>query len=174
MHREIGKDARITHGLSHTFAAFGAYAPRTGELRILADSEQLARASALGRSLELQSDPEVLLARGRAYQRLNNLDDAVTDYERANSIVPSPQAAAAAAYAHNLRFEHEHAARLYRQVIALGCATPVVYNDLGFSLVQMNRAPEAKPYFDLAIRHDPGLQAAYCNRAIADYPHPGA
>jgi tetratricopeptide (TPR) repeat protein len=123
----------------------------------------------LGQSLELQSDPQVLLVRGRAYQRLNNLDDAVTDYERANALMPSPEGAAAAAYAHNLRFEHERAASLYQQVIALGCADSVVYNNLGLSLLQMNRDAEAQPYFDLAIRHDPSLQAAYYNRAMADY-----
>jgi serine/threonine protein kinase len=123
----------------------------------------------LGQSLELHADAQVLLARGQAYQRLNNLDDAVTDYERSNAIVPAPDAAAAAAYVHNLRFEHQQAARLYQQVIGLGCAGPVVYNNLGASLVQMNRPTEALPYLDWAIQHSPGLQAAYYNRALADY-----
>jgi tetratricopeptide (TPR) repeat protein len=160
----------------------------------------------LGRSLELQPDPQVLLARGQAYQRLNNLDDAVKDYERSNAIVPSAEAAAAAAqvllararackngadamtdyersnalvpsgeaasaaaYIHDLRLEYEHAVRLYRQVITMGSAGPVVYNNLGASLVQMNRPLDAMPYLDWAIQHSPDLQEAYYNRALADY-----
>jgi serine/threonine protein kinase/Flp pilus assembly protein TadD len=123
----------------------------------------------LGRSLELQCDPQALLARGRAYERLGNLDDAVTNYERANALVPSGEAAAAAAYVHDLKFEYEHAVRLYLQVIAMGCADPVVYNNLGYSLVQTNRPTDAMQFLDWAVQHAPDLPAAYYNRAMADF-----
>jgi serine/threonine protein kinase/Tfp pilus assembly protein PilF len=130
----------------------------------------------LGRSLELQSDPQVLLARGRAYQRLNGIDAAITDYERSCKLLPTGEATAAAAYAHNLNAimksigpEHEIAARFYQQAIGLGRAGPRIYNNLGASLIQVHRPLDALPYLDMAIRHDAGMQAAYYNRALADF-----
>jgi eukaryotic-like serine/threonine-protein kinase len=122
----------------------------------------------LGRSLELQSQPQALLARGRAYQHLNDIDAATTDYDRARELFPNGEATAAAAYAHSLRGEHELAVGLYRQAIGLGQAGPRICNNLGASLMQLNRPTDALPYLDQAIRQEPQMQAAYYNRALAD------
>jgi serine/threonine protein kinase/Flp pilus assembly protein TadD len=124
-------------------------------------------------SKSLQADPtqpEVLLARGRAWQRLGglaNFGNAVTDYERAARLMPDGRAKAAIAYCLGLQGQHATALAIYEEAIKQGFASPEVYNNLAYCYLQTqpDKREAARRLLAQALADNPKLQAAYYNRA---------
>jgi serine/threonine protein kinase/Flp pilus assembly protein TadD len=129
----------------------------------------------LSRALEMDPErPEVWFARGRARQQLGGEKDlglALADYEQAGRRYPAGKAQAGKAkaciaYCLNRLGKHGQARFLYEEALAAGFAPAEVCNDLGYSYLQQARFAEAGLALDRALDLDPGLRAAYHNRAL--------
>lgn len=121
------------------------------------------------RALVVQPDnPYAFVLRGRALQKLGNLDLAMKDLSKASQISGDGKIKACLGYCLNQRNDHGSAIHAYKQAIKAGFETPEVLNNLGYSYT---RSPEyssesARACFDKALGQNPNLQPAYYNRAL--------
>ncbi|HZU38527.1 MAG TPA: serine/threonine-protein kinase, partial [Gemmataceae bacterium] len=106
-----------------------------------------------------------LFLRGRAYQKMGLLDEAIRDYEAANELAPDGRVDAALGYCFTVLKRYRQAPAHYQAAIRHGFGTAVVYNDLGHVLWQLGQCQEAARSLDQAIAIDNHLQSAYYNRA---------
>jgi serine/threonine protein kinase/Tfp pilus assembly protein PilF len=113
-------------------------------------------------------DAAVLLARGRAYQRLGQLPLALSDLEKADELAPTGLNHACRAYCLQQLGQYHDASVHYERALEAGFATPAVYNNLGYCYWLDRRLIEARTKLDRAIEIDEHLQAAYHNRALVD------
>jgi tetratricopeptide (TPR) repeat protein len=63
--------------------------------------------------------------------------------------------------------QYEEAARWYREALALKPANNDVRVDLGASLLNLGRGPDALAEFDQALKNDPGHKKALFNKGLA-------
>jgi tetratricopeptide (TPR) repeat protein len=118
----------------------------------------------------LKAEPKLasaLLLEGRAYQQLGDFRKALDDYEAADQRAPDGQTKARMGYCWNRRKRHAEAIEQYNKAIAAGLELAAVYNNLGYSYLQVSQLDKAVECLDKAVRLDPRLQAAYHNRARA-------
>jgi Flp pilus assembly protein TadD len=124
----------------------------------------------------LRADPgnaDALFARGRAYQQLGASDGekytlAMNDYMEADKRNPDGRSKAALGCCLNRTKARPQAAIFYyEEAIRAGFATAEVYNDLGFSYLDLlpQEKENARKNLDRAIELDPKMQPAYHNRA---------
>lgn len=111
-----------------------------------------------------KNQPAVYYARGRAHQKLGNLELAIDDYRRANPEIDG-RAAASLGYCYALKNVHPQSIQAHRWAIKSGVASAAVYNNLAFSLHRFAQYPEAEDAAGEAIKLDPSFRAAYYNRA---------
>jgi tetratricopeptide (TPR) repeat protein len=120
----------------------------------------------------LNADPENLEAlwtRGRIWKRRGEFDLAFGDFLMADRVRASPLIKTCIGYCENRRKQHGSAIRWYEEALAADIAPAgAVYNNLGYSYLQLNRLSEAKTKLDQAIKLNPYLQPAFHNRALAD------
>jgi tetratricopeptide (TPR) repeat protein len=119
----------------------------------------------------LEAEPNLgraLFLRGRAHQQLGEFREACDNYKAADQRTPDGQTKACMGYCLNRQRYHKEAIEYYRQAVAEGFASAVVYNNLGYSYLQAKQLDEAERCLDEAVRLDGHLQAAYHNRAEVD------
>ncbi|MBI1830352.1 MAG: protein kinase, partial [Planctomycetes bacterium] len=115
------------------------------------------------------------LARARTHQRLGAADAthyqlAIQDYLAADAQRPDGRCKAGAGFCLNrLEATPELAIKHYQEAIQAGFMPAEVYNNLGYSYLKQRNLKEAARSLDRAIQIDPGLQAAYHNRALVAY-----
>jgi serine/threonine protein kinase/Tfp pilus assembly protein PilF len=122
----------------------------------------------LSRSLAETESPQAYLARGRAHMKLGKRNAARDDFTFADKLQPTGKTQAALAYSYSATGDdYALAAGHYKEAIKRNFKTAVVFNNLGYSLVQMKdpQATEAADCFRKATEADPHLQIAYYNRA---------
>ncbi len=111
----------------------------------------------------------VLFARGRAYVRLGELDDALRDFKAADELGKDGKVKAALGtlyLAPGPMLDYNAAAYYYDAALKANYQTARVYNNLGFVEGQRGRLLEARINLARALELDPSLQAAYYNRAL--------
>lgn len=132
----------------------------------------------------IQLDPQnfgAVLNRGVAHEQMQQLDQALQDYDLAIRLVPSfGMAHQYRGHVHAARHDYELAINDYDQ--ALRCAeavqidaqgqmlttkVPTVYYDRGNALFQLGRYQEAVASYDRALALSPGFTDAANNRRIA-------
>ncbi len=132
-----------------------------------------------GRAVEhfteaLRADPyltRAVFARGRAYQRLgeangDNFGLALADYQRADRLAPDGRTRACMGYCLNRLDLPRDAILLYRQAVEAGFAPAAVFNNQGYSHLQLGELAAARRSLDRALALDPALRAAFHNRAL--------
>jgi tetratricopeptide (TPR) repeat protein len=134
------------------------------------DYEQAVRYFSAVLEQEPAQRARALFARGRSYQQLNRLPLAQVDYKAADELETDGRVKACVAYCMNRQVQNEAAILLYEEAIAAGFRTAEVFNNLGYSYLNVTgaRLTEAKASLDRAVALDPLLRAAYHNRALAD------
>jgi len=110
------------------------------------------------------------MARGRAYAKLGKFSDAVADFSEADKMETSGHKKACIAYCYSRLMPplHDLAIGTYRKAIDAGYATPIIHNNLAFSLLKKADDYEAKKYLRWAIERDPRFQMAYANFVLAE------
>ena len=108
---------------------------------------------------------QALFLRGRAYQKMGLLDQAIRDYQTAHARSADGRMDAAIGYCFSLRRRHSQACVAYEAAIQRGFRTACVYNNLGYAWRHLGKFPEAVDGFDKAVSLDSSLQCAYWNRA---------
>lgn len=145
------------------------------ELRQLRQGLQYMEQAAYERAIEsfdnaIRVDPdcsEALIARGRAYLKLNRFPMAVEDFRAVLARESNAPAAASLGYCLNRLRYHEHAIEYYSLAVKLGFSSAGILNNMGYSCRQLERRDEAIEYLTLACERDPALQAAHYNLAAA-------
>ena len=132
----------------------------------------------------IQQDPQnfgAYLNRGVAYERMQQYDQALRDFDEALRLVPTfGMAYHYRGHIHADRNEHELAVRDYDQAIQCAGAVqvdaqgqlvavdlPGAYYDRGNALYRLGRYQEAVESYDQALALAPGFTAAANNRSIA-------
>ncbi len=117
----------------------------------------------------LQADPQLDSARfdrGRAYQHMGKLDLALIDLEAVLERHSDGRVLAFQGYCKNQCSLHPSAIRHYQLALKADFATAEVYNNLGYSCLQLSQLPDAEKYLNEAIQRNGSLQAAFHNRAF--------
>jgi tetratricopeptide (TPR) repeat protein len=120
----------------------------------------------------LESDPslgQVRFQRGRAFQHLDDLTLALTDYHSASEKMRDGRIPACVGYCLSRQKQHEPAVGQFRRAIAEGYAPGEVYNDLGYCYLSTGEYAQARDALDRAVELEPGLQAAFHNRALVQF-----
>ena len=130
----------------------------------------------------LQADanqPDVLFARGRSYEKLNNFLAALEDFKKSFSLLPKAETNACMGYCMNKLRYYNVAIDIYQKTLSMGYKSAPVFNNLGFSCFQVSRLEEANRYLDQALTMDNNLQAAhhtlmlvYLKQVLNGYPLP--
>jgi serine/threonine protein kinase/Tfp pilus assembly protein PilF len=126
-------------------------------------------------ALKLEDNqPEVLLARGWALQRLGgaaNLGSARADYREAAELLPDGRGWAGVAYCLSLQGEYAAAQDIYEKALQEGFDSAEVRNNLAFCYLRRepDKLREVQRLLDRALADHPKLQAAYFNRAQLGY-----
>lgn len=132
----------------------------------------------------IQLDPQnfgALLNRGLAYERMQQLDLAVQDYDHAIRLVPSfGMAFHYRGHVHAKKHEYQRAIDDYDQALRWADAVQIdaqgqlvttnataVHYDRGNSLFQLGRYRDAVASYDKALALSPGFADAINNRSIA-------
>jgi serine/threonine protein kinase/Tfp pilus assembly protein PilF len=108
---------------------------------------------------------EALIARGRTYHRMRNLQDALSDYQAAHKLQPSAELAALIGYCEASLKRFAGAAAHLQEAIDRGLKTAALLNNLGYCQFEMQSFSEAEQMLAAAIAADPELPAPYFNRA---------
>jgi tetratricopeptide (TPR) repeat protein len=108
---------------------------------------------------------QFLFARGEARQQLGDFTGAIADYNAAAAQSPAGILRASLAYCLGAAKFHKDAVMWGQKAIDAGCATAEVQNNLGHSYLRIGTLDAARRHLDEAIRLNPALAAAYCNRA---------
>ena len=122
----------------------------------------------------VRSDPssaDALFARAKARQRLGEFSAAADDYHAAYQLVPRPLFAACKGYCLSRAKSHAEAVVFYGLALKGNYGSPaLLYNNIGFSYLQLKRLPEAEDNLRRAIEIDGNLPAAYENlmKAVAE------
>jgi Flp pilus assembly protein TadD len=119
----------------------------------------------------LEAEPanaKARFTRGCAYQRLGRVDLALADYDAADKQTTDGRIKACLGYCLNRINRHGAASGYYEQAIQTGFGSPEVFNNLGYSYLNLDDLPKAKAALDLAVLRDSSLQAAFYNRALAE------
>lgn len=170
--------------LSLGIAAFVAMPTRPADRE--PPEETAARAIREGRDADavvplnamIEADPRnhaLLFTRAQAFRRLGGAESkyyqlALQDFLAADARQADGRCKAGAGYCLNrLDASTEVAVTHYQGAVNAGHANAAVHNNLGFSYLKLKRFAEASDSFELALRADRGLQAAYHNRAVGAY-----
>ena len=110
---------------------------------------------------------EVVFARGRAYQKLNEFEFALKDYREAAKHRDSPVLVACQANCYVRLKNFELAVKYFQRVLDLGHRNEVIYNNLGYCYSKLRdpRLKQALDCYDRAIQQNPDLSILYYNRA---------
>jgi serine/threonine protein kinase/Flp pilus assembly protein TadD len=123
----------------------------------------------LSLSLAEVESPEAYLARGRAYLKAGRRKAAEDDLILADTLQPTGQTKAALGYCYSTVGSHYSAIGCYKFAIQRDFKTAVVFNNLGYSLMNTpNEEDEAARFLRKAIQADPRFQTAYYNLAKVD------
>lgn len=107
-----------------------------------------------------------LALRAKAAAKLGDFQSAIADYDAVLAVAPSPTAFAGKGYCLAQLKQFPAASKCLHDAATHGLRTATVLNDLGHCLLRCGAIHEAYEAFSEAIRIDPDLQAAYCNRAL--------
>jgi tetratricopeptide (TPR) repeat protein len=121
----------------------------------------------LGRSLTEKDSFTGHMARARAYQKLGKFNNALEDFRAADDIRPTGHTKACIAYCFS-QLEtplHEGAKSYYDCALRLGYVSPVIYNNLGFSVFMAKYSADftAKKHLTAAIALNDSFQMAHYN-----------
>jgi eukaryotic-like serine/threonine-protein kinase len=107
------------------------------------------------------NQPQVLFARGRAYQKVNNYLLANDDFKESFRLSPKAETSACMGYCMSKLRYHNVAIELYKQSISMGYQSPFILNNLGFSYCQINAFDDATHCLEQALSVDDNLQPAH-------------
>jgi tetratricopeptide (TPR) repeat protein len=148
---------RVPPGVRQQRLASAAY--KQGNYR--AAVEHLSRA--------LDDDPgsaALFFARARAYQRMGNLNLAMADYDASDRLAPDGRTTACQGYCYCRLGYNQEAVLVFERARKMGVDSAELFNDLGYSYLQLGKFDDARAALKRAIVLDPRLQAPYYNRAI--------
>lgn len=133
----------------------------------------------------IQARPAFLAARdleGRAHlkiaRELQNagdpsasqwFDSSLKSFVQAGQNSPTLEQYAYRAFCHLQMGQNVNAILYYGKATQAGLPSPAAFNNLGIALIRRQRHTEAIAAFTSAIELDPQLQAAYLNRALAEF-----
>jgi len=118
----------------------------------------------------LHANPKVAGAyylRAKSSSAQGNFQVALADFKKLQQLNPNPRWLAEEAYCLTMADWHRGAISLYKHALAGGFLTAELYNNLGFSFLQLDNPSDAITALDKAIEMDPKLGVAYRNRALA-------
>jgi tetratricopeptide (TPR) repeat protein len=119
-------------------------------------------------SLDANSNqPEVLFARGRAYQLLGQWDKAIADFEASDPKATNAKARASLAYCCAALGRNESAIEHSNEAIAAGLRTAAVLNNRALCNLKLHRIHEAVEDANAALDMRAGLPEALAIRATA-------
>jgi serine/threonine protein kinase len=107
------------------------------------------------------NQPQMLFARGRAYQKLNNYRLAYEDFQESFRLSPNAETSACMGYCANKLGYHKEAIKLYQTALSMNHQSPFILNNIGFSYFQIRQFDEANRYLEQAVAADNNLQAAH-------------
>lgn len=81
--------------------------------------------------------------------------------------IPNSEDYCNAGYIKNMLHENESALSHYKKSLALNSGEPITLSNMGHTLNELNRYPEALPYLEAAISMSPKFLHAHCNLALA-------
>ena len=138
---------------------------RSGAHEFAAGNYQTALGS-LDHAVRAQpDDADFLFARGQTRQRLADFVGAAADFKAAADRSPAGIIRASLAYCRARSGSYNDAIDWGQRAIDAGFATAEVQNNLGHCFYRLRQLNTARQHLDEAIRLDPTMQAAYCNRA---------
>ena len=118
----------------------------------------------------IQADPicvEAFLARGKAYQNLEEFQTAYLDYRSADQLVPSPQIKALEGYCQSRMNAFRFSIDLYQKAMKAGYRAPaVLHNNIGYSKHMLAELKDAETHFRLAVQLDGDCQVYRCNLIV--------
>lgn len=108
-----------------------------------------------------RADLDAVFARGVAYKKMGDFREAFHDFQRLTLERPTAEAWVNHGFClGKLRF-FESAIASYRMALDLGYRSAAVFNNIGFSHVQLARHEEAEPYLREALALDERLESAH-------------
>lgn len=137
-------------------------------IRAYQDGQYAKAAEHLSRSLAEEEKGQTYLARGQTYLKMGKKQFALEDFSAADHVAPSGQTKAALAYCLTQQepAKYKPAIFLFERAIENGFATPEVYQNLGYCLMQVRGGDrKALAAFKKAIELNPSNQMAYYYRA---------
>ena len=124
---------------------------------------------------------DAAVARGRAYQQLNDFRQAFEDYRSAYDLAPDPRYLALQGYCMSLEGRPAEAEPYYRRAFTDGCKTPALLNNFGYTCCQLGHLAEAQDLLLRAAEADPhppqvhhALVQVFVNLACQGKPLPRA
>lgn len=119
---------------------------------------------------------DAVFNRGRAYQMMGRFRAASDDYRHAFQLDKDPKAIACLGYCLSKERDHEEAKVCYRYAIDLGYASSAVYNNMGYSYIQLreeeeNWMEEAESCLNRAVEESERLQTVEGDKALQAVHH---
>ncbi len=108
---------------------------------------------------------DTIIARGRTYLKLNDPRMAFGDFHAAFAQQPSGDSAAGMGYCLSQLRYHKEAIEYYQVAASMGDASAALFNDIGYTCLQLNRLEDAERFLKQATRLDGESQAAHHNLA---------
>ena len=112
---------------------------------------------------------QVLFARGMASVRLNDFENAISDFRQANSVGDRGAIDAMLGYCCSILSLEQAAVHYSQEAINSRFSNSAVLNNLGYSLCELQQFAEAREALDRAIAGDSMFFEAYHNRALVEF-----
>lgn len=125
----------------------------------------------LSRAIDDDDSIKARLARARAHQAQEDWQAAIADLRHVDKLEPGGTVKASLAYCHTKLAppQRELAIGYYRDALRAGAKSPIIYNNLGYCLMESKGgSAEAAKWFKAATQLDPSFQLAHYHRALID------
>ena len=116
---------------------------------------------------QVPEDDSLLSMRGDAYVKTAQIQVALDDFIKADTIQPSVDLKGKTAWCYMETGHYSNAIRWYREVLKVTPDEAVIHNNLGYALMQDSSFSLAIEHFSKAIELEPTRSIVYLNRADA-------